>query len=400
MTDRVNASGSSALAAAPAPAPVPCNLLLVSGSERWTRAVREAAAEIGGGVSSCDARDAVIRLACIAPHYSHLLLHPDSADGLLNELVILTAGDRESSTEMLLLGTQGAVPPRIGVIRSADRRAVRQALALRPPQAPAPDDNPMHLTELREALAGTMIETRYQPIVRLADRQPVALEALARLNHPTRGRVLPDEFVPQIEDAGLAARLTDLVAERALADMAGPLLCAGTLDIALNFPLDLLLVPDALQRLDAMRRGAGVAAEHVVIELTESQPVEDLAGLRGVLEKLRADGYRVAIDDVSPAVPRVDDLLELPFTSLKLDKAVVRHMPREPALQDFVRRVMDTARARQLSVVAEGVEDLATWRRMEVLGVDHAQGFLVARPLPVAAVPIWLEAWRSQPEFR
>lgn len=98
--------------------------------------MREAAAEIGGGVSSCDARDAVIRLACIAPHYSHLLLHPDSADGLLNELVTLTAGDRQPSTEMLLLGAQGLLPSRIGVIRSADRRAVRRAWF------PAPRERP------------------------------------------------------------------------------------------------------------------------------------------------------------------------------------------------------------------------------------------------------------------
>ncbi len=399
MMDRADSTEPRAHAAVPTPPPAPCNLLLVSESRRWTQAVRDAAAEIGGGVSSCDARDAVIRLACIAPHYSHLLLHPDSADGLLNELVTLTAGDRQPSTEMLLLGAQGLLPSRIGVIRSADRRAVRRALVPRPSRTPARNENPMHLTELREALAGAMIETRYQPIVRLADRQPVALEALARLNHPTRGTLPPGEFVPQIEDAGLAARLTDLVAARALADLAGPLLQPLALDITLNFSLDVLLVPDALQQLDARRCAAGVAAEHVVIELTESRPVEDLATLGGVLERLRSDGYRVSIDDVSPSMPRVAALMELPFTGLKLDKAVVQFLPQVPALQEFVRRVMDVARARQLSVVAEGVEDVATWRRMRALGVDHAQGFLVARPLPAAAVPIWLEAWRNQPEF-
>ncbi len=399
MTDRADSSGPCGHAAGLRPPPAPCNLLLVSGSRRWTQAVREAAAEIGGGVSSCDARDAVIRLACVAPHYSHLLLHPGSADGLLNELVNLTAGDRESSTEMLLLGSAKPSPPRIGVIRSADRRAVRQALAPHPSQGQAPDEHPMHLTELHEALAGAMIETRYQPIVRLADRQPVALEALARLNHPTRGTLSPDEFVPQIEDAGLAAHLTDLVADRALADMAGPLLGARALDVTLNFPLDVLLVPDALRQLEARRQAAGVAAGHVIIELTESRPVEDLVTLAGVLERLRGDGYRISIDDVSPAVPRIAKLLELPFTGVKLDKAVVQHLPQMPAMQDFVARVMAVAQARHLSVVAEGVEDVATWRRMLALGVDHAQGFLVARPLPAAAVPIWLEAWRSQPEF-
>src|ERR1700733_200098 len=107
MIDRADTSGPRVETAAVTPLPVACNLLLVSGNRRWTQAVRAAAAEIGGGVSSCDAHDAVMRLTCVTPSYSHLLLHPGSADGLLNELVNLTAGDRESSTEMLLLGTQG-----------------------------------------------------------------------------------------------------------------------------------------------------------------------------------------------------------------------------------------------------------------------------------------------------
>jgi EAL domain-containing protein (putative c-di-GMP-specific phosphodiesterase class I) len=257
----------------------------------------------------------------------------------------------------------------------------------------------MDVRELREALAGAMIETRYQPIVRLADRQVVAFEALARLNHPTRGTMDPDDFVPQIEDAGLAAHLTDRVAERALADMAGPLLGTYATDITLNFPLGVLLMLAALQRLDASRRAAGIAAERVIVELTESRPVEDLAALRVVLERLRADGYRTSIDDVSPIMPRVFDLVTLPFSSIKLDKSVVRSLPTTQATQDFVRCVMDLARVQRMPVTAEGVEDIDTWRLMRSLGVDHAQGFLVARPLPVAAVPAWVEAWRSQPEF-
>jgi EAL domain-containing protein (putative c-di-GMP-specific phosphodiesterase class I) len=424
MMEAVDSSIPGAPAASFPAQTVPCNLLLVSDSRRWTRAVHAAAAEIGGGVACCDARGAVARLAGIAPRYSHLLLHPDSADGLLDELVTLTAGERDQTARILLLGSDGLGsdwlgsdwlgsdwlgtdglgsdgrrPPRIGVIPYADRHAVRRALTTRPIEAFTSGDTPMHLTELREALAGTMVETRYQPIVRIADRQPVALEALVRLNHPVHGMVPPDAFVPQLEDAGLAAQLTDLVAERALADLAGPWLGAHALDLTLNFPLDVLLAPDALRLLDARRIAAGVAVERMIIELTESRPVEDLARLRRVLETLRADGYRISIDDVSPAVPHLDDLLELPFTSLKLDKSVVQAAPGLPGSRDFLSHVLQVARARHLTVIAEGVEDRTTWRRIAALGIDQAQGFLVARPLPATAVPIWLEAWRSQPAF-
>jgi EAL domain-containing protein (putative c-di-GMP-specific phosphodiesterase class I) len=396
MTCGADMSGSGCAPAAASPPA--CHLLLVSESQRWAKAVQVAATELGCDLSRCDARNAVLRLAGSAPRYSHLLLHPGSAGGLLDELVQLTAGARESGTEMLLLGRTAQRPPRTGTIPTADRRTVRQALSLPLPER-TPHEPPMRLTELREALSGAMIETRYQPIVRLADRQPVALEALARLNHPMRGTLSPDVFVAAMEGAGLAAQLTDLVAARAMADIAGPVLGPHAFDVTLNFPLDVLLSPDVLERLDAQRQAFGLAPGRVQIELTESQAAEDMAQLGAVLERLRADGYSVAIDDVSPAMNRVSELLDLPFAAVKLDKDVVQAVHTVPGILDYVQRIIATAKARKLSVVAEGVEDIATWQRMQALGADLAQGFLVARPLPLAAVPIWLEAWRSQSAF-
>lgn len=396
MTYGADMSGSGcAQTAASAPS---CHLLLVSDSQRWANAVQVAATELGCGFSRCDARSAVLRLAGSAPRYSHLLLHPSSAGGLLDELVQLTAGAHESGTEILLLGRTAQRLPRTGTIPTADRRTVRQALSLPLPDR-TPHTTPMHPTELLEALAGAMIETRYQPIVRLADRQPVALEALARLNHPTRGTLPPDAFVAAMEGAGLAAQLTDLVAARAMADIAGPVLGPHAFEVTLNFPLDVLLVPEVLARLDTQRRALGLSPGRVQIELTESQEVEDFARLGAVLERLRADGYRVAIDDVSPSMNRVSELLDLPFSAVKLDKDVVQAVHTVPGMLGYVQRLIAMAKIRKLSVVAEGVEDIATWQRMAALGVDLAQGFLVARPLPLAAVPIWLEAWRSQSAF-
>ncbi|HTW70228.1 MAG TPA: EAL domain-containing protein [Acetobacteraceae bacterium] len=394
MTGGTPVSGTGCGSAAAGPPP-PCNLLLVSDSRRWARAVQVAAAELGCGFSQCDARGAVARLAGSAPRYSHLLLHPDSAGGLLDELVQLTAGAHESGTEILLLGRTAQPPPRTGTIPSADRRTVRQALASALPER-TPHETSMHPAELREALDGAMIETRYQPIVRLADRQPVALEVLARLNHPTRGTLPPEAFIAPMENAGLAAQLTDLVAARAMADIAGPVLGPHAFNVTLNFPLDVLLVPEVLERVEAQRQALGLVPGRVQIELTESQAVEDLARLGAVLERLRAGGYRVAIDDIGPAMPRMAELLDLPFSGLKLDKDVVRTVHTDLAMQHYAQWLIETARTRELTVVAEGVEDIATWQRMQALGVDLAQGFLVARPLPLAAVLIWLESWRSQ----
>jgi EAL domain-containing protein (putative c-di-GMP-specific phosphodiesterase class I) len=267
------------------------------------------------------------------------------------------------------------------------------------PRQRGSSDIELNLHELREALDRSLISARYQPIVRIADRQPVALEVLARLDHPVQGTVLPDRFVPQIEDAGLAARLTEVVAARAFADLTAAGLTRHGLLITVNFPLDVLLKTEAIARLDAQRIAAGIPPDMIVVELTESTPVKDFDALRHVLEAVRSRGYSVAIDDVGPAVPGLIELLELPFTSLKLDKDLVIRSGEDPAILDFLRDTTERAHRKGMQVVAEGVETVETWNRMDSIGVDGAQGFLVARPLPAGAVDVWLDAWRSTPAF-
>lgn len=257
----------------------------------------------------------------------------------------------------------------------------------------------MLLNEIQAALAGARIEIRYQPVVRLGDRGLVWLEALARLNHPERGTVLPEDFVPQLEDAGLAGQLAELVVASVFADMSGAALAPLGLSVSLNFPLDVLVGTSALARLDSERRAAGIPAERVIVELTESQPVHDFAALRGAVEQLRSGGYQVMIDDVGPAVPELDRLLDLPFTGVKLDKALVHNLTTVSDAVVEVQRIIDIARRRSLTVVAEGVENAAVWHRLVTLGADQAQGFLVAQPLPAAEVPVWLASWQKQPDF-
>jgi EAL domain-containing protein (putative c-di-GMP-specific phosphodiesterase class I) len=373
------------------------NLLLVSSDRQWSAAVTGAAADLGlGGISSCDARGALARLSDTRNRYSHLLVQPESADGLIETFADMTSSPAGSDTSMLILGNALNVPPGIGVIQSADRQAIRAALSA-PRFSQAGREGAILTSELREALAGAMIETRYQPIVAMSDGTPSGLEALARLNHPTLGTLAPDRFVPQMEDAGLAAQLTEIVSRQAFADMTGPFLRDLGLRITINFPLDVLLAQGALDRLEEQRAASGIAPERVIVELTESRPVEDMRTLRVSLEWLRSRGYKVAIDDVGPAVPRLTPLLELPFTAIKLDMGLVRHVEENPEVRAFLALSIAQAHARGMTVVAEGIETVPLWRAMKALGVDAAQGFLVARPLPVAAVPIWLAAWKDTP---
>ena len=253
----------------------------------------------------------------------------------------------------------------------------------------------MPLSELREALSAARIHNRYQPVVRLGDRMPVGLEVLARLEHPERGTLAPDLFVPQIEDAGLAYPLTQAVVRRAFTDWDGATLAELDLWLALNFPLDVLLQPSALVWLDEQRQAAGIPVERIGIELTESRPVTDAAVLGTVVGNLRRAGYTLVIDDVGPGVRQAEQLLGLGFSVLKLDKGLVHGSRDDPALAEMLRATVASAHAAGLAVVAEGVEDEAGWQRMRASGIEQAQGFLIAKPMQASAVREWYQAWRA-----
>lgn len=265
------------------------------------------------------------------------------------------------------------------------------------PRSRRPQDAPVSLGEIKAALDGGMISARYQPIVRLSDRQPVALEVLARMDHPDQGTVMPDRFIPQIEDAGLAARLTELITERALTELGAFLRQGLSLVVTLNFPLDVIMQTAAIDRLETQRKAAGIPANLISIELTESMPVQDFPALRTVLERIRGLGYRAAIDDVSATVPGLTELLALPFTGLKLDKDIIAQAANDPATLAFLRSTTERAHQAGMIVVAEGIETIEAWRLIRSAGVDGAQGYLLARPLPAAAVPVWIDNWARNP---
>lgn len=372
--------------------PRPLDVLLVSNDPRWTAPVREAVAAEGGVVETVSARAAVARLANAGARLSHVLVDRDGADGLLDTMREMTSDTASADVTLFVLGGDAVSPAGTRVIASADRQSIAASLAVR--YFPVSRSEPtLPAAELLDVVSGDMIETRYQPIVRISDRGVSAVEVLARLNHPTHGTVTPDWFVPRFENAGLAATLTTMVTTRALTDLTGRSLRDLGLTMALNYPLKVLTHPNAAATLEERRKAMGLTPDQVQIELTESRPVEDFAALGHSLETLRVLGYRISIDDVGPAVKNLDRLLKLPFTGLKLDKSVVRSIGSPGRAGSVAPRVVEQAHASGLNVVAEGVETREIWDKVHALGVHEAQGYYIARPLPVGAVPVWLEAW-------
>lgn len=373
------------------------NVLLVGTSRSWARAVHNAARRIGVGVldSAASGTEAVRRLVRAPQRYSHVLVQPHCSDGMIAALYGLTSGEAGSDTKLVLLGVADPAAPSIRVVAQATSQSVGEALV-----SGADGADPwlgMETAELAAALSGPMIEARYQPVVRTEDGACLGFEALARLNHPAYGIVPPHRFVPQAENAGLGAKLLEAVARLALAELAGPALDPGALRVALNLPLNTVMVDATLSQLDEQCAAASVQPERLIIELTESRPVDDLPALRRAVERFRARGYGLAIDDLGPSVAHHGALMDMPFSAVKLDRELIGNM-QDRESKRFLLRVIDRAQRNGLSITAEGIETRRTWQMVRTYGVDHAQGFLISRPLPAKALPAWLDAWNTRRE--
>jgi len=276
-------------------------------------------------------------------------------------------------------------------LRSVDAEGAALAAALiaggTPGEMPASD-----VAALAAGLDRGEITVRFQPMVRMADRRPVLVEALARWERPAAA-LGADRFIPMAEREGLATRLTRAVARRALRELAA-LPKAPPLRMSFNVPLAVLLEGDMAHWLDAEVAAAGLSPASLLLELTESTEVRDTALLRRALARLARRGYGVLLDDLG-----LDDhrrsLLALPFAGVKLDRKLVLAMPDNRRARATVESLVRQARRRGMLVVAEGVADGLTWRAAAAAGCDVAQGFGVGRPLPPPALPAWHGAWRA-----
>lgn len=245
---------------------------------------------------------------------------------------------------------------------------------------------------LAAGLRNGEVSVHYQPVVRVADRRPVMVEALARWHRPPVA-VPPDRFVPLAESSGLARALSVLVANRAAAEVA-PLWQAMRLRVSVNLPLEQLLAEDLVAWLQRAARAGGLRPGQLALELTETTVVRDRSALRRALLRLRAGGFRVLLDDLLLQDDR-EWLLGLPFGAFKLDRSLVERLPAEARARRRVRHLVQRANAAGQRVIAEGISDRRLWAVVRGLGVHHAQGYMIGRPMPAPALAAWCRRWRA-----
>ncbi|MBI3369095.1 MAG: EAL domain-containing protein [Burkholderiales bacterium] len=247
------------------------------------------------------------------------------------------------------------------------------------------------LSDLRRAVENNEFVLQYQPKVSLSDLRCRSAEALVRWNHPERGWVRPDQFIPFAEQTGFIKSITRWVLANALAQLAR--WRADGLDIALNVNISTRdLVHQDLPALVAEGLQAhGLPADALTLEVTEGAIMEDAPRALAALAALHAMGVRLSIDDFGTGHSSLAYLARLPVHELKIDRSFMHNLDRNPANEAIVRTTLELAHQLRLSVVAEGVETEAVVERLAALGCDVVQGYFFSRPLDAAAFEAWCQ---------
>ena len=250
-------------------------------------------------------------------------------------------------------------------------------------------------SELRRALDTGDIVPHYQPKVEVSSGRIVGAEALVRWDHPERGIVLPSEFLPVVEKAGLMGELTTLVLRHAAAEAAAWARDGLELGIAVNVDVDALLDPSFPRRVAEVLDEMQLAPELLTIELTETSLMADPVRAGLVARELSAVGVRLSIDDFGTGYSSLGHLTALPLAELKIDRSFVGRMTESPTDMAIVRTILDLGSNLELSVVAEGIESTETREMLEQLGCTLAQGYEFGSPMSAGRLTAFLRSLRE-----
>jgi diguanylate cyclase (GGDEF)-like protein/PAS domain S-box-containing protein len=247
------------------------------------------------------------------------------------------------------------------------------------------------VSELRETLAADALDVHFQPVLELDTNRVVALEALVRWHHPTRGLIAPDAFVPAAERSGLIGQLTDQVLRRSLDAVRTLEDCGHMLDVAVNIAPGSLDDSDLVRRVHDALAASGLDGDRLTFEVTERTLLMESDRARRTVRELGALGVALSIDDFGTGHSSLTRLRRLAVAELKIDRSFVADMLVDEGDATIVQSTINLAHGLGIRVVAEGVEDRATAQALHARGCDRVQGYGILPPRPLDELRTWLE---------
>lgn len=251
------------------------------------------------------------------------------------------------------------------------------------------------LQEIDEGLLNQEFEAFFQPKVSFSSRRLVGAEALARWRHPQHGMVGPSVFIPLLEQSGRMGELTFLMLTQAAHACQGWL--RQGLDISVSVNLSSVSLSDtslAERILDAVR-STGLDPGHMILEITETAAMSDIAPVLENLTRLSMRGFGLSIDDYGTGFSSMQQLARIPFNELKIDRSFVTDIATHPAAHKIVQSSVNLARELSIKSVAEGVETQEDWDALGLLGCDIVQGYFIAKPMDAEAFLAFSHNWMA-----
>ena len=237
---------------------------------------------------------------------------------------------------------------------------------------------------LKQILCGLrekQFEPFFQPKVDLANGRVLGAEALARWRHPDHGIIPPYAFIAPLEQSGEIDVLTLLMLEKAARACAMWRERGLELTVSVNLSLVSLSDTTIAERITAIVRAGGLDPLHLILEVTETAAMTEIAPALENLARLRMHGFGLSVDDYGTGFSNLRQLTRVPFTELKIDQGFVKNCTTNPSSLAIVESSVQMARRLNLRSVGEGVETQAEWDTLKAIGCDMAQGYFIAKPM-------------------
>ena len=249
---------------------------------------------------------------------------------------------------------------------------------------------------LQYALQEGQFTLVYQPIWDLRTNSLVGAEALLRWQHPSRGTISPAHFIPLAERSGLIVPLGRWAMQAACVEA---LTWASPISVSVNVAPSQLQRREMVEEVREVLAATGLPAGRLKLEITESQLLEETGEVIGVMEGLRDLGVRLALDDFGTGHSSLSTLRAFPFSDLKIDRCFTQGIVQDPRSRGLLEAILQVCRVMELDCVAEGVETEEQLAMVRSLGCTHAQGYLIGRPEPAAAIrrTLWHAASQKAP---
>jgi diguanylate cyclase (GGDEF)-like protein len=247
--------------------------------------------------------------------------------------------------------------------------------------------------DLREALEKDEFFLAYQPTVNLSDMSPTGVEALIRWQHPLRGVVQPDDFIPLLEETGLIVEVGKWVLNEACSQGAAWRAAGYPIGMAVNVSGCQLDTDQLITDIEEALCDSDLDPQALTIEITETTLMRNVEETARRLEQIKALGVRIAIDDFGTGYSSLAHLQRFPVDALKIDRSFVSQLEHNKEGETLVHTLVQLGKALSIETFAEGIEQQQELSLLQDEDCDNGQGFLFARPLDVAATEAFLKNW-------